>query len=85
MQGYAPCSYCGRKLTFAQATLDHVFPQSLGGKSVQANLVLACETCNKRKSSYDWRGKVKNSQPDHYSLIELIDSLSQPKDESIPE
>lgn len=80
-RGYAPCSYCGRKLTFAQATLDHVFPQSLGGHSGLGNLVIACEKCNKKKGSYDWRGKAKDTQPDHYSLIDLIDSLSQPKDE----
>ena len=72
---YAPCSYCGRKLTFAQATLDHVFPQSLGGKSSRGNLVIACEKCNKRKSSYDWRGKIKDYPSNPISLIELIESL----------
>lgn len=80
-RGYAPCSYCGKKLTFAQATLDHVVPQSLGGGSGLTNLVLACEKCNKRKGTYDWRGKAKDSQPDHCALIDLIESLSQPKDE----
>jgi 5-methylcytosine-specific restriction endonuclease McrA len=80
-RGYAPCSYCGKKLTFAQATLDHVFPQSLGGHSGLGNLVIACEKCNKKKGSYDWRGKVKDTQPDHYYLVELIESLSQPRDE----
>ena len=83
-RGYAPCAYCGRNLTFTQATLDHFLPQSLGGNSGLGNLVIACEKCNKRKSSYDWRGKIKDSQPGHNSLIELIESLSQPKDESTP-
>jgi 5-methylcytosine-specific restriction endonuclease McrA len=81
-RGYAPCSYCGRKLTFAQATLDHVFPQLLGGRSGLGNLVLACEKCNNSKSSYVCREGKKDSHSTPNSLIELIDSLSQSKDES---
>ena len=85
-RGYAPCSYCDRKITFAQATLDHVMPQVLGGKSDRGNLVLACKKCNEKKGFYDWRGKMKVTQPDHYALIDLIDSLSQPQDglETVP-
>lgn len=32
-------------------TLDHVLPQSFGGKDELSNLVLACLSCNARKSN----------------------------------
>lgn len=36
------CQYCGD----AAEAIDHIYPKSLGGKSVPSNLALACETCN---------------------------------------
>jgi 5-methylcytosine-specific restriction endonuclease McrA len=47
------CHYCGRKLNKKTATLDHVKPRSKGGKDGYANLVLACEPCNKEKGDRD--------------------------------
>lgn len=47
------CYYCGinvLELSATQATLDHIYPESLGGKSVASNLVTACKTCNCNKS-----------------------------------
>jgi 5-methylcytosine-specific restriction endonuclease McrA len=44
------CQYCGTTLETADYTMDHVVPRARGGKSVWANLVLACIHCNKRKS-----------------------------------
>jgi hypothetical protein len=43
------CAYCGRWIPFAAATLDHVLPQSLGGRSTWENLVNCCLRCNQRK------------------------------------
>lgn len=43
------CQYCKTKLTSRQATLDHVLPRSLGGKSSWKNLVCACSHCNRKK------------------------------------
>lgn len=43
------CQYCGKKLSAADLTLDHVIPSSRGGKSVWENVVAACEPCNHRK------------------------------------
>ncbi len=47
------CAYCrepfGRFEDEANATLDHVVPQSRGGWSVDANLVAACARCNLAK------------------------------------
>jgi len=42
------CVYCGAKNTPFQ--IDHVYPKSKGGSNRAANLVLACEPCNKAKA-----------------------------------
>ena len=44
------CQYCSRKLTHSNATIDHVLPRALGGKSTFENTVAACEPCNKFKA-----------------------------------
>jgi 5-methylcytosine-specific restriction endonuclease McrA len=44
------CQYCGMKLTTWNYTLDHVFPQCLGGKDTWENLVVACQECNWKKA-----------------------------------
>ena len=43
------CLYCGRKFPSSELTLDHVMPQSRGGKSTWENLVTACKSCNQTK------------------------------------
>lgn len=43
------CQYCGRQSVPCELTLDHVLPQSRGGKSVWENLVTSCKTCNTKK------------------------------------
>ncbi|NIR51324.1 HNH endonuclease [candidate division KSB1 bacterium] len=43
------CQYCGRSGTPHELTLDHILPQSRGGKSVWENLVTCCQKCNTRK------------------------------------
>jgi 5-methylcytosine-specific restriction endonuclease McrA len=43
------CQYCGRQSLPNDLTLDHVLPQSRGGKSVWENLVTSCKACNTRK------------------------------------
>jgi len=45
------CQYCGRKENPNDLTLDHILPQSRGGKSVWENLVTSCKRCNVRKGS----------------------------------
>ncbi len=49
------CSYCGTKvkLNKNEATMEHVIPQSRGGKKDWANIVLACPTCNHNKGDKD--------------------------------
>lgn len=47
------CYLCGVALTEdggnAQRSIEHVWPQSLGGQTVEANLMLACKDCNSER------------------------------------
>jgi hypothetical protein len=45
------CAYCGRTITLAEATLDHVVPQSMNGPDTWDNLVTACRRCNEKKAN----------------------------------
>ncbi|MFQ5641662.1 MAG: HNH endonuclease [bacterium] len=40
------CQYCGKTENPNELTLDHILPQSRGGKSVWENLVTSCQKCN---------------------------------------
>lgn len=44
------CQYCGCQPGSHNLTIDHVLPQSRGGRSIWENVVAACESCNHRKS-----------------------------------
>lgn len=43
------CHYCGKPLTYDQATLDHVVARVNGGSDRIENLVIACYDCNHDK------------------------------------
>lgn len=43
------CHYCGKRVSNADITVDHVVPRSLGGRDTWDNLVTACVPCNSRK------------------------------------
>ncbi|MFQ5824621.1 MAG: HNH endonuclease [bacterium] len=43
------CQYCGKMGMPNELTLDHILPQSRGGKSVWENLVTCCKKCNIKK------------------------------------
>lgn len=40
------CAYCGNYAN----TIDHIFPQALGGKNTYENTVAACNNCNSKKA-----------------------------------
>lgn len=51
------CCWCGHALEDgAQLTLDHLRPHSQGGGNEAANLVTACERCNKRRQDRSQAG-----------------------------
>jgi 5-methylcytosine-specific restriction endonuclease McrA len=45
------CVYCGRKVSLANFTFDHVIPQSKGGKTTWNNVVVCCMRCNNKKGN----------------------------------
>jgi hypothetical protein len=54
------CYMCGRQLTqrgddVNRATVEHLWPLSLGGRSDEENLIAACRKCNEgRENSVTW-------------------------------
>ena len=45
------CAYCNSD---KDLTLDHILPQSKGGKDVKTNVVCACKACNSSKGHTPW-------------------------------
>lgn len=43
------CCYCRCRLTYEDATIEHVYPESRGGLSDWINCRMACGSCNRRK------------------------------------
>ncbi len=45
------CQYCLRGLLSCDATIDHVFPRSRGGKHCWDNVTTSCGPCNRKKGA----------------------------------
>lgn len=65
------CMYCSDHIDRKDATLDHVHPVSLGGKTTWENTVTACGPCNASKANQTkgWKPKIKPYKPDFYDLV----------------
>lgn len=65
------CQYCGCNVTRKTATLDHVLPQSHGGRSIWENCTTACNFCNSKKGN-DKRivPKSKPWKPTYWTLVD---------------
>ena len=49
-----PRLYCGKPgawVTFPGLELDHIVPESVGGRATSENIVLACRPCNRKKGA----------------------------------
>ena len=44
-----PCRYCGRQMDVRNMVCDHIYPLSMGGKSIVRNLQMICSSCNTKK------------------------------------
>jgi hypothetical protein len=44
------CAYCGQTFKDKDLTIEHVHPESRGGKLTWTNIVAACKPCNHRKA-----------------------------------
>lgn len=47
------CFWCGNKIEEGKMHLDHIYPLSRGGEHKITNLVVACASCNLRKTNRD--------------------------------
>lgn len=45
------CMYCGERVAMHQMTMDHIVPESRGGRATWTNMVLSCKPCNNRKDN----------------------------------
>jgi len=67
------CKYCGKKTL--KPTVDHVFPQSRGGKSTFENCVCSCKVCNCKKNDMtpkEAKMPILGQQPHHPSVMEFL-------------
>lgn len=68
--GYC-CVYCGND-NRKTLTLDHVIPQSKGGKDTWENLVTACKRCNGEKSDLtleEYGKEIPQPRRPHYLML----------------
>jgi len=66
------CQYCGKKFTVAKLTVDHVLPQSKGGKTTWENTVAACGKCNNEKDCEHPTGWHLRKKPTQPTVMEFI-------------
>jgi 5-methylcytosine-specific restriction endonuclease McrA len=45
------CQYCSKHCERGNVGIDHIFPESRGGKSVWTNVVTCCHSCNLTKDN----------------------------------
>jgi 5-methylcytosine-specific restriction endonuclease McrA len=65
------CVYCGND-NRKTLTLDHVIPQSKGGKDTWENLVTACRRCNGEKSDLtleEYGKEIPQPRRPHYLML----------------
>ena len=65
------CQYCGVTVNKRTATLDHVLPQSYGGRSTWENSTTACAHCNSTKSNKKHiKPKTVPHKPTYWELVD---------------
>jgi len=47
------CVYCGITSKQTHLTVDHILPQSKGGKNTIENMITSCSQCNRGKGSLE--------------------------------
>jgi hypothetical protein len=67
------CQYCNQACSPADRVIEHVVPAALGGPDALYNLVVACRSCNTRKSQGVWIPRnlehLTAGHPHHRALI----------------
>lgn len=70
------CTYCGDKLDRQTGTLDHVLPESRGGRDHPANLRLCCKRCNCEKEDQTAGEWLESMRKELASLRDRISRLT---------
>jgi 5-methylcytosine-specific restriction endonuclease McrA len=70
----AECPYCGSDLG-DRPHADHIYPVSKGGLSIEANMVLACESCNNKKGTLTLQAFIKAFALDRDAVEERLRQL----------
>lgn len=63
------CQYCGKSFHYADLTIDHVHPKSLGGDTSWTNCTTSCLPCNSRKGAKLIRPIHEPYEPNARQLI----------------
>jgi len=61
--GLGVCYYCSKSVLPSGLTMDHIVPLARGGRSVKANLVVCCKSCNNKKKTLlplEWEEYLEN-------------------------
>jgi len=68
------CSYCqtAQEVTGAEFTIDHIVPESLGGRTTEDNLCLACWLCNVTKND-----RIAGIDPESGVMVPLYNPYTQ--------
>ena len=67
------CAFCGVELTrkSRKGHIDHLIPESLGGRNTLVNRVLSCNTCNgDEKLDQDWKLFIRSKCLDYSQYLE---------------
>ena len=76
------CVYCGYNETKKELNIDHVHPQSKGGKNTFENTVCSCKICNERKddkelSEVNMYFKNRTFRPYQPTIAEFTQKLTK--------
>lgn len=69
------CAYCGKRCKKEQLTVDHINPQSRGGRLTWDNSVTSCKKCNSKKANKSLEESGMQLRYKHYtpsSIFELF-------------
>lgn len=65
------CQYCEQPVGLQSVTMDHVIPQSRGGKTVWDNIVASCYDCNQKKGNRLIKPVKEPYKPTYYELVAI--------------
>lgn len=74
---FSRCPYCGCTLYKSDSHLDHIYPISKGGLSVESNLVFVCTKCNQSKTNLTLRNFIRKEKLDENLVYERLEILKK--------